>query len=107
MTAAGHRLSATDRTMLAVDRMLRRTGGAGFETQMFVPLSDRIDPPRLRAALARLAESYPVTVARLIDRGGPGEPYWRLRPAAVVPLPEADLESSEPECLLDHAGRLL
>lgn len=107
MTVAGHRLISTDRTMLAVDRMLRRTGGPGFETQMFVALSDRIDAERLRAALARLSHCHPVVAARLTDRGGPGEPYWRFRPAAVVSLREADLESSEPECLLDHAGRLL
>src|SRR5262245_9217853 len=107
MSTASHRLSATDRTMLAVDGMLRRTGGSGFETQMFVALLDRIDPKRLRKALARLYECRPVIASRLIDGGGPGEPFWRLRRDAVVPLGEADLESSELECLLDHAGRLL
>src|SRR5262245_35593073 len=103
MTSNGQRLSAIDRTILAVDRMLRRSGGSGFETQMFVALSGRVDANRLRAALARLAECHPVVAGRLADGGGPGEPSWRFRPAAIARLREADLESSEPSSLLAQA----
>jgi hypothetical protein len=93
--------------MLAVDRMLRRMGGSGFETQMFVVLSARLDTAKLRDALARLGEHYPVAAARLVETGGPGEPCWRFRPGAPCPLREADLASADPGCRFDYAGRLL
>jgi hypothetical protein len=107
MPTAGQRLSATDRTMLAVDRILYRTGGPGFATQMFVALSGPADPKRLQSALIRLDQCQPVVTARLADGGGQGEPYWRFRPDAIPPLRETTIESSEPECLLAHAARLL
>src|SRR5262249_28114696 len=98
------RLTATDRTMLAVDRMLRRLGGSGFETQMFVLLADRIDSTRLRAAVNGIAERYPVITARLAEADGPS---WRFRPGAEGAVREADLPSAGHASLLDYASRLL
>src|SRR5262245_53668391 len=100
----GQRLTATDRTMLAVDRMLRRLGSSGFETQMFVVLADRIDAARLRAAVTGLAERYPVVTARLAETDGPS---WRLRPGAGCALREADLPSGGQGSALEYAGQLL
>src|SRR5262249_7388501 len=103
----GQRLTATDRTMLAVDRMLRRLGGSGFETQMFVLLADRIDTARLRTAVASLGERYPVIAARLTEPNGRGGAYWRFRPGAECAVREADLPSTGHASLLDYAGQLL
>jgi hypothetical protein len=99
------RLNATDRVMLAVDEALRQIGYPGFQTQTFLWLAGRADVPRLRAALSRLSEAHPVTVARLAQaRSGP---CWRFRPGARLTLAEADLDASDEITVLGHAGRLL
>src|SRR2546423_3355153 len=58
-------LNANDRALLAVNRALRALGARGFETQMLVCLSARIDGPRLRAALARVEQAEPVLASHL------------------------------------------
>jgi hypothetical protein len=101
------RLNAADRTLLAIDRTLRRLGAPGFETQKFVWLRGRADPARLRAALARLGAEYPVTTARLVEAVERDGPCWRFRPGALAELRETDLESAAPQAVLEHAGLLL
>ena len=106
--AGGFRcLNAADRTLLGVDRTLRRMGSPGFETQTFVWLGGRADTARLRAALARLGAEYPMATARLVEAAEFGSPRWRYRPGAAADLLETDLKSAEPQAVLDHAGRLL
>ncbi|HKB05049.1 MAG TPA: hypothetical protein VKD90_22690 [Gemmataceae bacterium] len=98
-------LTATDRTMLAVDRAVRGLGGPGFETQMLVWLAGRIDVAGLRGRLARFSVRHPVAAARLVEAGS--GPRWRYRPGACCPLVETWLEAAEPAAVLDHAARLL
>src|SRR5260370_23412826 len=87
------RLNATGRVMLAVDEALRQIGYPGFQTQTFLWLGGRADVPQLRAALGRLSEAHPVTVARIAQtRSGP---YWRFRPGARLTLAEAELDGSD------------
>lgn len=113
MTANGHawnaergqRLGVTDRTMLTVDRVLRRLGGTGFETQTFVWLAGRADAARLRRSLARLAEQLPLVTARLVERGTAAR--WHPRRGAACGLTETELASPAPQVVLDHAAGLL
>jgi hypothetical protein len=100
------RLDVTDRVILGVDRALRGMGYPGFDTQMFVWLSGRLDAGRLRQALDHLGASYPVITARLRDEPG-GGPCWCYRAGARPALQEARLSSAAPREVLDHAARLL
>lgn len=100
-------LNLADRTLLAIDRTLRWMGAGGFDTQTFVWLDGRADLARLRHALVRLNLEHPASTARLVEPGGRGEPYWRMRPGAVAELSEASLESATEQAVLDHASRLL
>ena len=99
------RLGAADRVMLAVDQALRQIGYPGFQTQAFVCLADRVDERDLRAALVRLSECHPVTVARLVEtRGGP---CWQPREDARLGLDVIELKSDAESAVLERAGRLL
>src|SRR5262245_16181597 len=100
-------LNAADRFLLAVDRAQRRIGGVGFETQTWIGLDGRVDLPRLRDALACLARRHPAITSRLVEAQDQGGPYWRFRPGSDCPLEETDLADSNPQCVLDHAARLL
>jgi hypothetical protein len=101
------RLNAADRTLLAIDRTLRRLGAPGFETQMFVWLGGRADLARLRAALDRLGVEYPITTARLVEAVERNGPSWCFRPGARADLRETNLKSAAPQAVLEHAGLLL
>src|SRR5437763_3589612 len=103
----GRPLNAADRTLLAIDRTLRRLDSPGFETQTFVWLGGRVAVGQLHAALARLGARHPVTTARLVETAGHGGPYWQLRPGAQVILRESRLDSAAPQAVLDHAAGLL
>jgi long-chain acyl-CoA synthetase len=101
------RLNCADRTLLAVDRALRRLGYPGFDTQTFVWLDGRADAESLREALARVGRRYPETTARLADDED-GASCWLFRPGdRAAPLYETDLASEAPQEVLDHAARLL
>jgi hypothetical protein len=99
------RLNANDRVMLAVDQALRQIGYPGFQTQAFVCLDGRADERELRAALARLSEIHPVTVARLVaKRDGP---HWQFREGARLGLDVIELASESDQAVHNEAGRLL
>jgi hypothetical protein len=98
------KLSVTDQAMLNVDRAVRAVGGAGFETQVFVWLSGRADAAGLRSALARLGERYPIVTARLVEQEASS--FWQFRGEARCTLQEIELESAEPQAVLDHAAGL-
>src|SRR5262245_5462764 len=93
------RLNAADRTLLTIDRALRRLDAPGFETQTFVWLRGRVDPGQLHSALAHLGARHPVTTARLVETAGNGGPYWQLRPGARVALQESRLDSAAPQAV--------
>jgi hypothetical protein len=97
-------LNAADRFLLAIDRTIRRLRGPGFETQTFVSLAGRIEPARLRAALAALTQRYPAVAARLVEAGGP---VWRLRPSGTCELQETNLARPGMQAVLDHAAGLM
>jgi hypothetical protein len=99
-------LNAMDRSMLEVNRTLRRNGCPEFSTQALLWLSGRIDVGRLRTVVARLSRRYPILAARLVE-SGPGGPCWKFRPDVECPVHEVHLESATPEAVLDHAGQLL
>ena len=88
------------------NRALRALGAPGFETQMLVWLSARIDGPRLRAALARVQQAEPVLASHLAA-GRFADRHWQASDRAVPLLIEADLPSAEPEQALTHAARIL
>jgi hypothetical protein len=93
--------------MLAVDRAVRRVGGSGFETQVLVWLSGRVEVARLCNALARLREMHPVTASRLVGEGEPPGPRWQFHAGAACPLRETDLDSAGSDRVLAHAAQLL
>lgn len=99
-------LNAMDRSLLGVNRALRGMGCPDFSTQALVWLSGRADSVRVRTAVARLSQRYPILAARLVDTERNG-PYWMFRPGAGCPLHEAELGSEKPEEVLDLAARLL
>jgi hypothetical protein len=99
-------LNAMDRSMLAVNRTLGDMGYPAFSTQSVVWLSGRADAARLRSAVARLSQRYPILAARLVDTRGK-RPAWSFRSGAECPLDEAELGSPKPEAVLDYAAQLL
>lgn len=103
------RLNPVDLAMRCVDKALRRVLYPGVETQMLVWLDGRADVSRLRTAIARLSERYPVIASRLVEPSEEdgGRAYWRLRPGAVCPLQGTALHDDERQTVLDHAGQLL
>src|SRR5437868_2996430 len=96
------RLNAADCTMLCIDRVLRSMGCPGFETQVLLWLSARVDVGRLETALARLGERYPVVAAHLVEAGDRGSPCWGFRPGDRCRWQETDLGAGEPETVLQH-----
>lgn len=99
-------LNAADRFLLVLDRALRDLGGNGFDTQTFLWLGGRIEPGRLRRALATLSRRYTGLCARLVEEDPEGGTYWRFRPEEVCSLHEFVLPESGPQAVLDHASRL-
>jgi hypothetical protein len=106
-TAGRQRLNVADRVLLAVNQSLREQGGSGFETQLLVWLSGRIDASGLRAAIARVAERAPVMTSRLVESNEWGGPCWQFRPEARCSLRETSLASADPDAVLQHAAQLL
>jgi hypothetical protein len=100
----GWSLNAADHCLWAIDRTLRQLRGPGFETQTFVWLAGRVEVSRLRDALDRLGQHYPILGARLVEPGGP---FWCSGPEAGCSLQETDLPTAAPQAVLDHAGQLL
>ncbi len=107
LTAGRQRLSVADRVLLAVNQSLREQGGAGFETQMLVWLSGRIEASGLRAAIARVGERNPVMTSHLLESVEQGGPCWQFHPEARCSVRETSLASAEPEAVLQHAAHLL
>src|SRR5687768_16077526 len=62
-----HPLGPSDIAMRSVDSIIREMGYPGFETQMLVWLSGRVDADRLRGALGKLAEEFPQVASRLSE----------------------------------------
>jgi hypothetical protein len=102
-------LNPNDRALFCVDRALRGMGYPGFETQMLVSLSGRVDAARLEGAIQRLSQRHPTVTARLANpgRSGPASTDWHLRPGARCTLQQTELPSSDDAAVLDRAGQLL
>ena len=100
MGGDGHRLNASDRFMLVIDRAVRALGGPGFDTLTFLLLDGRADRDRLRRGLAALNAAHPVVTARLVLHG----PAWVMCPGADLPLREADLPTADRQGVLDFAA---
>jgi hypothetical protein len=103
--AAGAKLSPTDRMIRSTDLALRALGASGFETQMLVYLSTRLDTARLRKAALRFGRNNPIVLARLIETGG--RPHWRFRPGSECVVNEMNLPSANPDEVLNYAADLL
>jgi len=98
-------LGAVDRAMRAVDLGLRAMGYPGFETQLILWLSDRLDATRLQEALNRLANAEPAIVSRLHDEPH-GAPCWRpsnARPALTL----ANLAADTIDAVYEYAAEQL
>jgi hypothetical protein len=100
-------LGAVDRAMRAVDVGLRAMGYPGFETQLILWLSDRIDATRLQEALNRLALVEPLVVSRLQDEPA-GVPIWRAdgkRPELILTTLDSETTDSVFEYAAEQLGR--
>ena len=102
---AVYRLNAVDRAMRAVDRALRWMGYPGFDTQLLLWLSERLDVSLLRESLNRLAMVEPLIISRLEEQRH-GGPVW-LANGAQVGLIETTLSSDTEEAILDFAAEQL
>ncbi|HYV36983.1 MAG TPA: hypothetical protein VE988_14850 [Gemmataceae bacterium] len=100
-------LNVDDCMLLSVDRALRRLGFPGFETQTLIWLARRVSVPDLRKALASLVQEFPTMTSRLLEPPQAARPCWRLRPGRDCTFTQTELISSNTECVLSHASRLL
>jgi hypothetical protein len=99
------RLNAVDRAMRAVDCSLRWMNYPGFETQLLVWLSERLDVAHLRETLNRLALVEPAIVSRLEDHPQ-CVPHWHFEGQRAA-LFEATLGTDTKEAVLDYAAQHL
>jgi hypothetical protein len=93
--------------MRAVDLGLRAMRYPGFETQLILWLSRRIDAARLQEALNRLSVVEPLIGSRLHDESG-GVPSWQTdgkRPKLILPALDADTTDSVFEYAAEQLGR--
>jgi hypothetical protein len=81
-------------------------GHPGFETQMLVCLSGRVETARLYGALTRLCGLYAVLTAHLDERHKEG-PRWEFQRRGACALRELDLPSAKMEAVLQTAAELL
>lgn len=101
------RLNPLDIALRSVDQTIRGMGYPGFDTQMLVWLSRRIDVGRLRNAIARLAIRHPVVTARLVEPGASAGSYWQFQSDVPAMLHEIDVPTDDEQSVLDCAARLL
>jgi len=80
-------LKGCDYFVLSFDSMSRRTGQGGHKAHSFLELSAVPDVAKLRAALERATDLFPMLSARLGRRGLFGRPFWyAVSEKAVTPL---------------------
>jgi hypothetical protein len=101
-------LNPLDLAIRCADRSIRGMGYPGFETQMLVWLSDRLETARLEQALARLTQRRPVLSGRLVedDVRHHGRPYWKLD-GAPAHVEITELTTADAMSVFDSAAVLL
>jgi hypothetical protein len=101
-------LNPLDLALRCVDRSIRGMGYPGFETQMLVWLSGRVDVGRLRRSIERLSRRRPVITARLAedDHSDGAQPFWQFTHEAST-LQEIDLPSGGADSVLAQAEEFL
>jgi hypothetical protein len=100
-------LNPLDVAIRCADQSIRGMGYPGFETQMLVWLSGRLDMARLQLALGRLSIRRPVITAQLIeDDLCHGGPYWRFRDSVAL-VDQIELPSATEAAVLEYAAKLL
>jgi hypothetical protein len=100
-------LHAMDLCVLRHSQAVRSIGCKGLTIQLQVWLDGRVDRSALRAALARLARTYPVVTARLTDEPRRGHASWRFRPGAFCELLEGNVPGPAESDALDLAANIL
>jgi hypothetical protein len=100
-------LNPLDVAIRCADQSIRGMGYPGFETQMLVWLSGRLDIACLQLALERLSHRRPVITARLIeDDLRHGRPHWQFR-NSVAKVDQIELPSATMTAVLECAAKLL
>jgi hypothetical protein len=100
-------LNPLDVAMHCVDRSIRGMGYPGFQTQMLVWLTGRIDIASLRRGIVRLARRHPAITARLVEgSSADSRSYWEFRPDAEAALQEVHLPSADASEVLACAAEL-
>jgi hypothetical protein len=104
-----HPLGPIDIAMRSVDSIIREMGYPGFETQMLVWLSGRVDADRLRGALGKLTEEFPQVVSRLSENenGAGKRACWKQLRNECPRLVEIQLEPGGEQQVLRFAETLL
>jgi hypothetical protein len=102
---AAEPLNVVDRAMRSVDRALRWLGYPGFDTQLLLWLSGRLDTSLLRESLNRLAALEPLITCRLSEERG-GDPAW-LANGSQVGLIETSLDTDSAEAIHAFAAEQL
>ncbi|MCZ6698741.1 MAG: hypothetical protein O7D94_07420 [Planctomycetota bacterium] len=97
---------APDRFMYVAHEALRSIGHAGFLCQTHLWLDGRIDEARLRDALARLSQRYPIVVARTVKHTKRDAVHWESRPDAVCTLAVSTLERPDTASVWRYAEAL-
>ena len=101
--------NSLDIALLTVDQTIRGMGYPGFETQMLIWLSGRIDVVHLRRAIERLARRHPALTSRFVecDDHGSFAPRWQFQPDLAASLNEIELPNGDSQGVLDCAADLL
>jgi hypothetical protein len=99
------RLNPLDAAICYAERSVREMGYPGFETQMLLWLSGRLNVARLRQSLLHLTQRRPVVTARLSGskESSENQPCWCLQEAPVE-LIEFTLTSAEPDAVIQYAA---
>jgi hypothetical protein len=99
-------LNPLDLGLRCIDLSIRGVGYPGFETQLLVWLSGRLEAGRLRRAIERLGRRRPTITARLIEPPGQ-HPYWQFQQGRKPLLVEIDLPAADAAAVQSCAAELL
>jgi hypothetical protein len=100
------RLNLVDRVMAPLHEALRRRGYGGLLLQSYLFLRGRIDEGRLRGALERLRQCYPVVAARLVPDRTRHPVRWQALASPDCPLRVVTLESSDLSAVWHYGEQL-
>jgi hypothetical protein len=100
------KLNLVDRVMAPLHEALRRRGYGGLLLHSYLFLRGRVDEARLRGALERLRQCYPVVTARLVPGRASRPPRWEALANADSLLTVVTLDTPDLSAVWRYGERL-